>query len=117
MADFPTLRSGAVTRYGAVRERVHRTEVVQFCDDSEQRWKRKAPEAAFTLALTDLDGYDLSNVLEFFRSMKGRNDKTWNLVLNAVTYPNCAFAQDNITWQEARPELFTLSLRCRQVRA
>lgn len=117
MAAFPNLQSGSVTKYGAARDRVHRTAVVQFCNDTEQRWKQKKPEGAFSLQLTRINGYDLSNVLAFFRSMKGRFDSTWDLTLAGATYNNCCFSQDSISWTEAAPNLYTLSLRCRQVRA
>jgi hypothetical protein len=117
MPSFPALRSGAVTMYGLQRETRFGTGVVQFCDDSEQRWKAHGALAAFTLEFRNIGGYDLANILEFFRSMKGAFDSTWDLTIDATTNSNLCFDQDEITWTETKPDRFSLSLRVRQVRA
>lgn len=116
MASFPALRSGAVTMYGAQRDTRFGTGVVQFCDDTEQRWRQHRALAGFTLELRNVDGYDLANVLEFFRSMKGRWDTTWDLTLGGSTFANLAFDDDDITWTETKPDRFSVQLRVRQVR-
>ncbi len=116
MASFPALRSGAVTMYGGQRETRFGTGVAQFCDDSEQRWKAHGPLAAFTLEFRHIDGYDLANVQEFFRSMKGAFDSTWDLTLGATLYANLCFDQDDFAWTETKPNRFSVSLRVRQAR-
>lgn len=116
MASFPALRSGAVTMYGGQREMTFGTAVVQFCDDSEQRWRSTGALAGFVLTLRNVDGYDLANVLEFFRSMKGRFDSSWDLTLGSTLYSNLTFDDDEITWTETKPDRFSLQLRVRQVR-
>lgn len=93
------------------------TGVVQFCDDAEQRWKAQGALAAFTLEFRNIDGYDLANLLEFFRSMKGAFDSTWELTLGENSYANLCFDQDECTWTETKPNRFSLSLRVRQTRS
>lgn len=114
MASFPALRSGAVTMYGCQRETRYGTGLAQFCDDSEQRWKIHPALASFTLEYRNLDGYDLSAIQEFFRSMKGRFDSTWDLTIGGALYAHLSFDQDDFTWSETKPNRFTLSLRVRQ---
>jgi len=116
MASFPTLQSGKVTMLPAVREKRHGTEVVRFVNDTEQRWKRHVALSSFELRFRDIDGYDLGNILDFYRSMKGRFDSTWDLTLAAVTYQYMVFDQDELAWTEAKPDRFSLTVRCKQVR-
>lgn len=117
MASFPALRSGQVTMYGATRERVYSTKVVRFVNDTEQRWAETAGLARFILTFTHIDGWDLANVLEFFRSNKGRFDSTWDITLAGVTYSYMAFDQDEFVWSETKPNRFSATLRLVQVRA
>ena len=94
----------------------HATSITEFLDGSEQAWAERAPLGGFTLALTNIGGYDLSNVLEFFRSQGGRFG-VWDLPLNGTTYNNISFDQDEIQWTEKSATRFTLSLRCLQMAA
>lgn len=115
MASFPALQSGQVTMTPMVRERRYRTEVVEFCDGSTQRWAGQDGLHAFQLACQNLDGYDLANIVEFFRSMKGKFD-TWDLTIEGVTHPNLAFDQDELPATEGKPNRQSLALRVIQVR-
>lgn len=118
MPSFPALRRGGVTHYGATTEKRLVARVVPFEDDSEQRWKvvPSVPKFACTLVLTNLDGYDLANVLEFWRSMKGRFDSTWDITINGTTYTNMTFDEDEFTYVESRPEQFSVTLKCVQTK-
>jgi len=132
MASFPTLATGQVAMYGTQRGRRYATEVAQFCDDSEQRWPVAQGTATFTLNLVDLDGYEdllvvtghfydldgyeVSNVEEFFRSMKGRYDTTWDVTVGGTLYSNMMFDQDEIAWTFTKPMLASAQIRCRQWR-
>lgn len=116
MPSFPTLRRGGVTHYGATTENRLVTRVVPFEDDSEQRWKVVPKSFACNLVFNNLDGYDLANVLEFRRSMKGRFDATWDITIGGVTYSNMAFEEDDFAPQETRPNQFSLTLKCIQTR-
>lgn len=116
MASFPALRSGAVTMYGCQRDLRFGTGMVQFCDDSEQRWKTHGRLVGFTLEFRNIDGYDFANIQEFFRSMKGAFDSTWDLTLDGTLHADLCFDTDEIAWTETKPNRFSLSLRVRQVR-
>jgi hypothetical protein len=114
MASFPLLASGAAAMYPTTYGPRYNTEVVQFCNDSEQRWVGRAGLADIELVLTNISGYDLSAVVAFFRSSKGSFDSTWQITLVGVTYTSCVFLSDDITWTETQPQFFSLSLKIRQ---
>lgn len=114
-AVFPALRSGVVGMYPSTLGVVFATQVVQFVNDSEQRWSSQAGLGNFELTFTNINGYDLSILLDFFRSVKGAFDTTWTLTMNGSTHTNCTFLQDDFTWTESTPEHYTLTLQCRQV--
>lgn len=116
MASFPALATGQIAMYGTDIGRRYATEVVQFCDDSEQRWPTAQGCATFVLNLVDLDGYEVSNVEEFFRSMKGRYDSTWDITVGATLYENMMFEDDQIAWTFTHPLLQSAQIRCRQWR-
>lgn len=115
-ATFPALKTGVVGMYPAVLGVQYATEVVQFVNDTEQRWASNPGLGNFELTFTNIDGYDLSVLIDFFRSCKGQFDSTWTLAINGQTYTNCTFLSDDITWLENKPERYTLTLKCRQVR-
>ena len=116
MASFPLLTTGQIAMYGTAQGRRYATEVAQFCDDSEQRWPTAQGTATFTLNLVDLDGYEVSNVEEFFRSMRGRYDSTWDITIGGTLYSNMMFEADEIVWAFSRPMLQSSSITCRQWR-
>ena len=113
--QFPTLTSGVVTMTPATIGTGFGTRVMRFCNDTEQRWATRGQHGVFVLALTNISGYDLSNVLDFFRSVKGRFDATWTLTINSTTYSNMALDADDFVVLEQKPNFFTLQVKCRQV--
>lgn len=116
MAAFPSIRSGSVALYPLVRAREHLTRVVQFSDDSEQRWRVRPAIARFSLEFSDVNGYELSEILEFWRSMKGRFDATWEITIGGQTYQNMTFDSDECSFVENRPNRYTVRLSCIQTR-
>jgi hypothetical protein len=112
-ATFPTLSSGSGSiRYPLSRSKTYVTGLHRFGNGSEQRWKSVgALQRPLEIQLRGLDGYNLSLVREFFRSMKGAFDSTWSITLGAATYPNCAFDQDDFSPVERKPNLYDLTLR------
>jgi len=117
MASFPPLRSGVVGMYPATLGLAYRTEIVQFVNDTEQRWATRPALGDFELTFTDLNGYDLSILRDFFRSTKGAFDATWTMDIGAYHWPNCYFTQDDFTAIEDKPERYTVMLKGRQVRS
>jgi hypothetical protein len=116
MAAFPSVRSGSVALYPVTRAREYLTRVVQFSDDSEQRWRVRHPLARFMLEFNDVNGNELSEILEFWRSMKGRFDATWEIAIGGQTYQNMAFDSDDFSFVENRPNRYTVRLSCIQTR-
>lgn len=113
---FPALHSGTVGMYPAVLGVRYNTEVVTFVNGSEQRWASAPGLGDFELTFTDINGYDLGILLDFFNSVKGQFDSTWVLTMNGVTYNNCVFIQDDFTPAETgKLDHFTITLKCRQV--
>jgi hypothetical protein len=116
MATFPALRSGTVGMYPSVLGLAYATEIVQFVNDSEQRWATRVGTGDFELTFTDINGYDLGILLEFFHSTKGQFDSTWSLTINGNTYNNCCFLQDDFAYTDSKQNRYSTSLKCRQVR-
>ena len=115
MSQFPTLTTGVVTMTPATLSTGSGTRVMRFCNDAEQRWAARGPYAVFVLTLTNISGFDLSNVRDFFRAVKGRFDPTWSLTINGTAYSNMILDSDDLIVTEQKPNLFTLQVKCRQV--
>lgn len=119
---FPNLASGAVSiRYPLAQTVQANTEVIQFVNGSERRWRNATKLQAFTLTYTDVNSYDLSTILEFFTTMKGRfvDDSlanTFSLTLGANTWNYCVFDQDDFTEIESKIGRYSFQLKIRQVR-
>jgi hypothetical protein len=116
MASFPQIRSGSTVLYPLRRVRGHATTVVRFCDDTEQRWRAIAPRSEFILEYRDINGYELSELLDFFRTTKGMVDTTWDIQIGGTTYFHMMFDTDRLEVSETRPERYTVRLPCRQWR-
>lgn len=112
---FPTLRSGAVCMYPSTVGTEYRTEIVEFVNDSEQRWPVRAGLGNFELSVTDVNGYDLSNIMDFFATAQGQKATNWTLTVNSITYNNCCFVQDDFIFTESKPNVYSLTLKCKQV--
>ena len=115
MSQFPTLSTGAVTMTPATLGTGFAARVMRFCNDAEQRWAARGQYGVFVLMLTNISGFDLSNVRDFFRAVKGRFDPTWSLTINGTTYNNMILDSDDLAATEEKPNQFTLQVKCRQV--
>ena len=116
MPSFPEIRSGSAALYPMRRARIHGTTVIRFVDDTEQRWRSSPPMMQFVLEYRDINGYDLSRLLEFFRTVKGRFDTTWDITVGGVTYHHMMFDGDAFEVVESKPDRYTVRLTCRQWR-
>ena len=115
MLQFPTLASGLVTMTPATLGVGYATRVMRFCNDAEQRWAARGQYGVFVLTLTNISSFDVSNVRDFFRAVKGRFDSTWSLTISGTTYNNMILDSDDLAVTEQKPNLFTLQVKCRQV--
>jgi hypothetical protein len=115
---FPTVRSGAgVALYPLTRSRAYVTTVLQFCDDSEQRWLSQANGLArFKLEYHNLNADDVNALLAFWRAQRGALDGTWTITVAGVTYAHMYFTDDNFVFQEVCSGMFDLTLACAQWR-
>ena len=67
MASFPTLKTGAVAQYPAERQFRFSTQVVEFIDGTEQRFREYGqPLRRWTIRLDQLDSTELQAVQSFF---------------------------------------------------
>ena len=97
MANFPTLKTGAVMQYPAKSRIRFLTQVLEFVDGTEQRYREyPAPLHEWVIALDLLDEEEMKAFEEFFLSQQGQfgsfifvdpNDNT--------TYPDCSLMIDD----------------------
>lgn len=120
MASFPTLRSGSIAYFPLEDEEVLPTRVVRFNDDSEQRFASSPSLRSFVLSYRDVDGYDLSRMLEFFRARKGRFvdsafTNLFDITVGGVQHDNMAFDHDDFEYTETKPNRYSFTLRVKQI--
>lgn len=114
MASFPTLRSGSSVKYPLRDTTLRGAGSVTFMDRSRQAWSSTLELRAFELRFTNINGYDFSRIVDFFRSTKGQFDTTWDITIGSTTYSNMMFVTDDLAWTENEPNLYTVRLPCRQ---
>lgn len=92
-----------------------RTQVHRFRNGSEQRVAERGERARLVLTFTNLDGYDVSTLRDFWRSTKGAFDATWDITIDGVLYEGCAFEDDEFAATESKAERYSVALRVVQV--
>ena len=90
MAMFPTLKTGAVTQYPAQRQIIFRTQVVEFIDGQQQRY-REYPRALhrWVVMLDQLDAGELRAVSAFFETKGTVNAFSFTDPRDGTVYGNC----------------------------
>lgn len=113
---FPTLSCGSPVLYPLARSINFLTTVNVFLDDSQQRWREHTRLESFDLTFNNLKLADLNLILAFWRSMRGPDHTDWQITIDGVTYLNCTFAEDSLSYSEADeyPELYSLQVSARQ---
>lgn len=112
---FPTLKRGNTVFYPLRDTQSFSTGLAKFLDDSEQRWRKRRMLRRFVLTCTDINAYDVSLILNFFRSQAGRFDSTWSLSIGGNTYHNLAFDTDTFQMIENKTNRMALSFNVVQV--
>jgi len=99
MANFPTLKTGAVAQYPSDRSRGFSTQVLRFLDGSEQRFPGYAAQLRkWSIRLSLLDESELVNLEQFFESQGGRAGTfSFTDPWDGTVYPNCSFDSDSLT--------------------
>jgi len=128
---FPQLRTGRVAMYPLQMTTSYQTTVVQFYDDTEQRYAERNDFHHFEIAFSSLDAYELEKLYNFWNAAKGAYDSTWDITFNqeegtwllgadpgagGVTYSDMAFVDDDFKVVESKPDRYSVSLRCVQTR-
>lgn len=67
MAEFPRLKTGAVSQYGLSRELRGAVRVLPFLDGTEQRYRKEKSRRRWTIALDRLDEGEAAAVDNFVR--------------------------------------------------
>jgi len=98
MSDFPTLRTGAILQYPAQSSIEYKTQVLQFMDGSEQRFRDfKAPLHRWLIQLELLDDSEMHQLREFFRMQRGSaEDFIFTDPWDGVQYPSCSLEDDAV---------------------
>lgn len=106
MSVFPTLKTGAVLQYPAQRTIQFSTQLLQFVDGSEQRFRDyQSALHRWIIQLDLLDEVELHGLREFFRTESGAfGSFGFTDPWSGVSYPHCTLESDTIT-EELRDEL------------
>ena len=117
MARFPKLKTGAVAQYPAVREERYATEVHQFLDCSEQRYRdRAAGRKRWVIQLDQLDETEAARLARFFEEQQGRLgvfefEDPWT----GTVVETCRFGEDRFPMLEESESRCGLRLTVEQV--
>ncbi len=98
MSAFPTLKTGATLQYPAQRSTHFSTDVVQFVNGSEQRFRGyQTPLKRWSIRLDLLDETELHMLREFFRTQSGAAENfSFTDPWDGVVYPNCRLSGNEI---------------------
>lgn len=106
MTNFPRLKTGAIAQYPLGRGIEYRTEVLEFTDGSEQRF-RLSPRGRrrWQINLTLLDEGELAALTEFFYSRQGRAQVfRFTDPVTEELIENCRFASPDIRLELHGPD-------------
>lgn len=93
MSSFPNLKSGAIMQWPATRERQFATEVLEFADGTEQRF-RHFPRSIrrWIIRLDVLDEEELSSMESFYAQEQGEfGTFSFTDPWDGTQYPECQF--------------------------
>jgi hypothetical protein len=99
MADFPTLKTGAVVQYPAERSLGYSTDVLSFIDGSEQRFRSYgAPLKRWIVRLELLDEAEMKQLEKFFEASQGslggfQFTDPWD----GTVHSDCSLGEDEMT--------------------
>jgi hypothetical protein len=98
MANFPTLKTGAIAQYPSDRTQQVSTQVYRFLDGSEQRFPAFAAGLRrWTIRLDLLDEAELETLQEFFVGQDGRAGTfSFTDPWDGTVHSNCSFGSDTL---------------------
>jgi hypothetical protein len=98
MAEFPTLKTGAVAQYPSERSRSFSTRVYEFMDGAEQRFPEFGTALKrWVIRLDLLDEEEMLRLEEFFLEQAGASG-SFSFVdpWDEAEYPSCSFEGDDL---------------------
>jgi hypothetical protein len=119
MGAVPNVRGTGQALYPLTRSREYLTDVAQFVNGTEQRFKARAGLTRLKLPYSSLIASDATSLKDFVDSAKGMFDPTGTITLtdslgNSSTYANLTLDQDTITLTEQEPTLYNTELDLHQ---
>jgi hypothetical protein len=99
MATFPKLKTGAVLQYPAERSMEYSTEVLEFADGTEQRYRDGGSALhRWVIRLELLNEQEMSALASFCNQQQGRfGSFPFQDPWDGAEYPNCSLEDDVFT--------------------
>lgn len=99
MSDFPTLKTGAVIQYPADKDTRFSTEVIQFVDGSEQRFRDFGTVLRrWMIRYDQLTDTEMASLRNFFRSQRGAAGTfSFTDPWDGIEYVNCSLELDEMS--------------------
>lgn len=116
MATFPTPFAGKSAVYPVTIAKRYPVAVLKFTDASEQRYRQSAAVHRFVLQVDQATRTEKDAISDFFETVKGSFDATWDMNLGGVSYLYLAFADDKMTATESSNGIWSLTVNIVQTR-
>ncbi len=99
MSNFPTLKTGAVLQYPAVRELRRDTTVLRFVDGAEQRYRESGSTVhRWLIRLDQIDEEELAAIERLFQEAGARTGTfSFRDPWDDRVYAGCSFDDDELT--------------------
>ena len=96
MANFPSLKTGAVAQYPATRRTRYQNQALRFLDGTEQRYRdSEGPLKRWEIRLSELDEGEMAALEEFFLANQGAfGSFPFTDPFDGATYPDCSLEAD-----------------------
>lgn len=109
---FPTLSGGTTVMYPLRLTVSCLTRVQRGTNAEEQRYAVRAPYAMIEATYTNLIEADRAAIQSHFETQKGMFDSTWTLAFDSKTFTAMRFMEDELAWEENKPNLWSATIRC-----
>lgn len=116
MASFPNLSFGTIALFPATECSAYLTGVFQHVNGTEQRFRKRAPLAEWTLQFDRITKADKDTIQGFFDSVKGGFDSTWDITIGGTLYSYMCFVDSALTVTETQPGAYSVTVKLRQTR-
>lgn len=101
MVSFPYLKTGAVAQFPSKKNIDYSTDVLQFVDGKEQRFRSYRSHALkWIISLKDIDEGEVQNIRQFIAEQAGMNGTfSFTDPWDGTVYENCSFDSDEVVFQ------------------